>query len=279
MYLNRGIGIGAGTSGRASNVRHVLIGAIGGTFSGLAGLGGGTIMVPLMVRYLGMVQVHAHGTSLGVIIFTAVASAAGYSFEYIPDWRIVLVMVVPALLMAPLGARTANKLESNRLRKVFATFLVIAAILLLVLADPESIFAFQGVGRLVAAGLIGVAAGYLSGLLGVGGGILMVPSAVFFLSMIQRDAQGLALVVMIPTAISGVYAHTRLGNVDWGAAALLAIASIPFGFAAGWLAAAHISSNILRIMFAVLLLYFSSRMFEVNWRSLIRRGRQSRSGT
>ncbi len=257
----------------------MLIGVIGGTFSGLAGLGGGTIMVPLMVRYLGMVQVHAHGTSLGVIVFTAMASAAGYSFDYIPDWRIVLVMVPPALVMAPLGARTASRLESNRLRKVFATFLAFAAILLLVLADPESIFAFKGTMRLVAAGLIGVTAGYLSGLLGVGGGILMVPSAVFFLSMVQRDAQGLALVVMIPTAVSGVYAHTRLGNVDWVAAALLAVASLPFGFVAGWLASVYIPSGILRIMFAILLLYFSARMFEVTWGTLMRIGSSSRGGS
>lgn len=256
----------------------MLIGVIGGTFSGLAGLGGGTIMVPLMVRYLGMIQVHAHGTSLGVIVFTAMASAAGYSFEYIPDWRIVAVMVAPALLMAPLGARTASRLESDRLRKVFAGFLAFAAILLLVLADPESIFAFKGTARLVAAGLIGVTAGYLSGLLGVGGGILMVPAAVFFLSMIQRDAQGLALMVMIPTAISGVYAHTRLGNVDWTAVAMLAAASLPFGFVAGWLASAYIPSGILRVMFAILLLYFSARMFELSWAALKRMGRSSRAG-
>jgi len=139
--FDRGIRIGTRTRRRAGAIRHVLIGVIGGTFSGLAGLGGGTIMVPLMVRHLGMVQVRAHGTSLGVIIFTAMASAAGYSLDYIPDWRIVLVMVAPALLMAPLGARTASRLDNNRLRKVFAGFLAVAAVLLLVLADPESIFA------------------------------------------------------------------------------------------------------------------------------------------
>ncbi|MDP6757281.1 MAG: sulfite exporter TauE/SafE family protein [Chloroflexota bacterium] len=257
---------------RAGAVRHVLIGAVGGTFSGLAGLGGGTIMVPLMVRYLGMVQVNAHGTSLGVIIFTAIASAAGYSFSYFPEWGIVLSMVVPALLLAPLGARTATRLESNRLRKVFASFLLVAAFLLLVLADPESIFAFSGTARFVVAALIGVLAGFLSGLLGVGGGILMVPASVFLLSMIQRDAQALALVVMIPTAVSGVYAHTRLQNVDWTAAALLAAASIPFGFVAGWLASEYIPGELLRVLFAILLLYFSARMFEVKFGTLLRRG-------
>lgn len=249
-------------------MRHLVIGAIGGVFSGLAGLGGGTVMVPLMVRYLRMRQVHAHGTSLGVIVFTAIASAIGYSVDYIPEWRIVLLMVVPALFMAPLGARTANRLDGNRLRQFFATFLVLAAVLLLVLADPESIFMFHEFGRVLASCLIGLMTGYLSGLLGVGGGIFMVPGAVFFLSMIQRDAQGLALVVMVPTAVSGVIAHSRLGNVDWRSAALLAITSIPCGLVAGWLASAHISSGSLRIMFAVLLLYFSLRMFAFDWQTV-----------
>ena len=254
--------------GPRSNVRHLVIGLIGGVFSGLAGLGGGTVMVPLMVRYLRMRQVHAHGTSLGVIVFTAIASAIGYSVDYIPEWRIVLLMVVPALFMAPLGSRTANKLEGNRLRQCFAAFLVLAAVLLLVLADPESIFRYNEFGRFLASCHIGLVTGYLSGLLGVGGGVFMVPSAVFFLSMIQRDAQGLALVVMVPTAISGVIAHSRLGNVDWRAAAVMAITSIPCGLLAGWLASAHISSGVLRIMFAVVLLYFSLRMFAFDWQTV-----------
>ena len=77
---------------------------------------------------------------------------------------------------------------------------------------------------------------------------------------------------MIPTAVSGVYAHTRLGNVDWTAAAMLAAASIPFGFVAGWLASGYIPGESLRVLFAILLLYFSARMFEVKFGALLGRG-------
>ena len=82
---------------------------------------------------------------------------------------------------------------------------------------------------------------------------------------------------MIPTAISGAYAHTRLGNVDWAAAGLLAVASLPFGFVAGWLASSFIPGAILRVLFAGLLLYFSARMFEVSWRALMRLARSARA--
>ena len=79
------------------------------------------------------------------------------------------------------------------------------------------------------AGLIGLVSGITSGLFGVGGGIVMVPAMLFFLSPPIRDikqAIGTSLVVIVPTAIRGSWKHHQQGNVHWLTAALLAPTAI-----------------------------------------------------
>lgn len=258
--------------------RIALTGLGGGVFSGLAGIGGGTFMVPLMVSLLRVSQVAAHGTSLAIVVLTALASLLGYTFSVQIDWTLVLVATVPSIGTAPLGARSATAMPEIGLRRSFAGFLMVAALLLLLLADPEELFALDGIYRYLAAVAIGLLAGFLSGLLGVGGGIFVVPTTVFFLSMEQRDAQAFALAMMIPTSVAGTIAHTRLGNVRWRWAIGIALFSVPTGLLFGTLAGGWIDQQVLRFVFVALLIYFSLRMFgTVPWlRRRIAAGRRPR---
>ncbi len=242
-------------------LRIAATGLGGGVFSGLAGIGGGTFMVPLMVSLLSVSQVVAHGTSLAIVVPTALASLLGYTFSVQIDWVLVAVATIPSIATAPLGARSASAMPELGLRRAFAGFLIVAALLLLLLADPEELFAFAEMGRYLVAVVIGLLAGFLSGLLGVGGGIFVVPTTVFLLSMGQRDAQAFALAMMIPTSIAGTIAHARLGNVRWRWAVGIALFSVPTGLAFGTLAGGWIDQQVLRYVFVALLIYFSMRMF------------------
>ncbi len=77
--------------------------------------------------------------------------------------------------------------------------------------------------------LIGIAAGILGGLVGVGGGLIIVPALVFFLGMSQHSAQGTSLgLIMLPVGILGVLHYYKQGHVDFKIVALLAV-----GFLAG----------------------------------------------
>ena len=81
--------------------------------------------------------------------------------------------------------------------------------------------------------LIGLAGGVASGLFGVGGGIVMVPAMVYLMKLDIKLAIGTSLVVIIPTAFSGVAQHQRLGHIDWRIAATL----VPLAVVGGWLGA------------------------------------------
>jgi uncharacterized protein len=113
--------------------------------------------------------------------------------------------------------------------------------------------------ELVALGAIGVGAGFLAGLLGIGGGLLMVPAMVLALGFDQHVAQGTSLVVIIPAALAGTATHYRSGRVSVRDAALLALGGIA-GAAIGSTSALSVDDALLRRFFGVFLLVVAAQM-------------------
>jgi uncharacterized membrane protein YfcA len=100
--------------------------------------------------------------------------------------------------------------------------------------------------------LAGVAVGAFSALLGVGGGVLMVPFMTLVLDLGQHASEGTALLAVVPTAMAGVVAHARRGFVDFRGAALLATGGVAGAFA-GARAAVAAPGELLRLGFGVFL--------------------------
>jgi uncharacterized membrane protein YfcA len=101
----------------------------------------------------------------------------------------------------------------------------------------------------IIAGIIGLVSGVTSGLFGVGGGIVMVPAMVLFLSPPIRDikqAVGTSLAVIIPTALMGSYKHFTQGNVEWRTALSLAPMAVLGGYAGAWLTTQIAADNLKR---------------------------------
>ena len=111
--------------------------------------------------------------------------------------------------------------------------------------------------------LLGLAAGMLAGFFGVGGGILFVPTLVG-LGLSQLDAEATSLLAILPTVAAGTWRQRRYGNVRWRTALVLGLASIA-GVAAGVQIATSLPEDILRRLFALLLLGVAA---QLAWRSL-----------
>jgi len=106
---------------------------------------------------------------------------------------------------------------------------------------------------------IGLAAGFLAGLLGIGGGILIVPALVLLLGFDQHLAQGTSLVVIIPAALAGSVTHYRRGRLQLRDAAFVAAGGV-VGAAIGSLSALSLDDLLLQRLFAVVLLVVAVRM-------------------
>jgi uncharacterized membrane protein YfcA len=119
---------------------------------------------------------------------------------------------------------------------------------------------------LVAVALLGLGAGVLAGLFGVGGGILFVPTLVLGLGLTQLHAEASSLLAILPTALVGTWRQQRYGNVDLRVAAVVGIASIG-GVEAGVIVAEALPGSVLRRLFGLLLI---GTAMQIAWRA--RRG-------
>lgn len=105
--------------------------------------------------------------------------------------------------------------------------------------------------------LIGLAAGYLSGFVGVGGGIIMVPALVYFLGLSQHMAQGTSLaVLMVPVGILGVWNYYQKGQVHFSSAAVIALFFVAGSFF-GSKYALKLDASMVRRIFGIFLLLVS----------------------
>jgi uncharacterized membrane protein YfcA len=114
--------------------------------------------------------------------------------------------------------------------------------------------------------LLGLLAGVLAGLFGVGGGILFVPTLALGLGLTQLHAEATSLLAILPTALVGTWRQTRYGNVDLRVAAIVGIASI-LGVEGGVIVAEALPESVLRRLFGALLIATAG---QIVWRS--RRG-------
>ena len=111
--------------------------------------------------------------------------------------------------------------------------------------------------------LIGFGAGLLSGTMGVGGGIIMVPAAVLILGYGQHIGQGISLVVMIPTTLAGAITHYRMKNLKLKPVFLIAIGAVVAGLIAAMIAQ-QLSQATLQRVFSIWVLYSALRAWGIN---------------
>jgi uncharacterized membrane protein YfcA len=118
---------------------------------------------------------------------------------------------------------------------------------------------------LLAAGGLGLVAGVLAGLFGVGGGILFVPTLTLVLGLTQLHAEATSLLAILPTAVAGVWRQRSYGNVRWRAALILGVSAIA-GVEGGVQIAEALPEHALRKLFGVLMLAVAIQIAFRAWR-------------
>jgi uncharacterized membrane protein YfcA len=230
-----------------------------GALSGLFGVGGGILIVPGLVLLLGMGQRQAHATSLAAIIPIAAAGAAGYTLEGAVDWLAAGLLTLGSAAGAIVGTQLLRRVPERALRLVFAGFLVLAAAALPFEVSASGDAAPLGVAAGILLVLVGMVAGTMAGLLGVGGGIVMVPGLVLLASLSQAVAKGTSLVVIIPTAAVGTARNIRHGQVSSLVALVAGMAGVVSSFAAS-LISVRLDPVLSAVLFGLLLVVVAIRL-------------------
>ena len=238
----------------------------------MAGVGGAVILIPLMVAWLSVSKHQAQGNSSWVIVFTAAGAVARYAVSTPIDFGIAGVVAGTGVIFGVLGANLAGRLDPRVLRRLFALLLIAAATRMLISVGEPYGGAALGHSLMVAAAL-GAASGLIAGLLGVGGGIVLVPGSVILLGLPQIEAQALSLLVMVPTTLAAALTSWRLGNMDWRVTAPIAGVAIAASVAGSTLALA-LPGQALQLLFAILLLIFAQQMLGVQAWAVRKLGRR-----
>lgn len=193
--------------------------AVGGLFSGILagflGIGGGTVLVPLLVT-LGYTPVQAVATSSLAIVITAISgSVQNWRMGYFNLKRVVF-LGFPALATAQIGVYLADRIASHILLIAFGILLLVNIYLVELrkrLTTGEQSTQQQRFNPVLARITTGGAAGILAGLFGVGGGVIMVPLQILLLGEPIKVAIQTSLGVIVITAISAAIGHAVIGNV------------------------------------------------------------------
>ncbi|MDP9300154.1 MAG: sulfite exporter TauE/SafE family protein [Actinomycetota bacterium] len=232
-------------------VLGIVIGVAAGVLSGLFGVGGGIVTTPAIQELLGGTPYIAVGTPLPVAIPTALVGGYTYARAHEVSWRAVRFAAIPGMAGAAAGAWLTSLIDPHWLLLVTAGLIGWQAVRIGRSSEYRISPRGSTPGWQYAA--LGGFTGLVSGLLGVGGGIIFVPFVTTMLGMPLKRALGTSLVLIAVIAIPGTLVHAALGHIDWEIAFVLALGVIP-GARVGASIALGTRERTLRLMVGAFLL-------------------------
>jgi uncharacterized protein len=241
------------------------IGLIVGAFSGFFGVGGGIVLVPILVLLMHVAQKQAQATSLVVVALAATTGAVTYAVGDSVVWSSVVFLLAGGLVGTWLGSAIVLRVQPRSLQLMFGLLLVGAAIRLVVASGDAVSTAVVALGPLVIAGYVlsGFAMGILSSLLGIGGGIIVIPLLIAFFGFTQQLAAGTSLVVMVPIALLGAWRLTRAGHTQWAQGTRMGLAAA-VGAVGGASLALVASPDVMQAAFGAVMVLAAGQML---WRA------------
>jgi len=208
-------------------IQGILTGMVVGSLCGLFGMGGGSVLVPAIAHVFGLPVKEAIGTSLVIIVFTSLASLINYLRSNCVNTKLAFLIIPFGIAGAQSGVFLTSRLPDNLVKYIF--ILVIASLGIKMLFHPDN-SADQGTEKenhnKIKAVVIGTFAGFVSGLCGVGGAVLIIPLFFIFLRIPMHACIGTALIVIFFNALSGGAGYVIRGLVNFKIAGLLAIGSM-----------------------------------------------------
>lgn len=262
-------------SGEPAWRRTARIGVVGlgaGLLAGLLGVGGGLVMVPALIAMVGMDQRRAAATSLVAIVPTAVVGTTTYGVQGQVSVPAALLLVTGSLAGVRVGVRLLHRLPTKALPWIFTVFVLLVGISHQLAAPVREAALVLDAPRAAGLVVIGLVTGVMSGLVGIGGGVVVVPGLQVVMGLGDLLARGTSLLVMIPTAVWGSAGNISRGSADLRTGLVLgsaAAAASPLGATA----ATHLSPRAGTMVFGCFLL-----VVLVNQLRQVRRARRT-SGT
>ncbi len=257
----------------------IITGICVGFATGLLGVGGGFILVPVQFWLLESMGINstiairvAFGTSLAVILPTAISGAYGHYYRRCVLVKPAIILGIFGFFGGLLGGVIASNVPGEYLRLIFGFLLIGVAIQMITYRNRTS--KKKKVENIYCYVMWGLIAGTLSGLLGIGGGVILVPILVLIMGFTVLEAIGTSTAVIIFTSIGGILSYIingwgveglppySLGYVNLLQMVILILFTVPMA-QIGLRAAHKLPEKYLKIIFVVILIYMALKMIGI----------------
>lgn len=231
----------------------------------MVGLGGGLIFSPLFILLAFPVPT-AVSASLFLNGIAAMSAAITYFRKKMVDVQVGVPLILASSLAAPLGALTTSTVNIKIFTAILAGVIFLAALRMLFSGKIEA--AAQEVGtwrRVIGGGSIGLVIGFMAGLLGIGGGVFIVPLLIYVLRVPTKIAAATSIFIVVFSSFSGFVTHIALAGADWNFILVAALFSFAGGQVGSRIMAEKLKGTTVRRLFGVVLLLFAFKLLQRVW--------------
>lgn len=228
----------------------------------MVGLGGGLIFSPLFILLHFPIST-AVSASLFLNGIAAISAAITYFRKKMVDVQIGIPLILSSSLFAPLGAYVTSRVNLRIFTTILAVVVLLAAIRMIISGKIETEAVSIGSAcRILGGGLIGMIIGFVAGLLGIGGGVFIVPMLIYILKVPTKTAAATSIFIVVFSSFSGFLAHISIAWPDWKFIFTAAIFSIAGGQLGSRIMAEKLEGSMVRKIFGGVLLIFVFKLFQ-----------------
>lgn len=226
---------------------YLSVGFLGALVGSMVGLGGGFLIIPFLLLGTTLLPADIAGTSIFVVLITAIISVTQYLRYHLIDWRLGGILAGFSIPGAVVGAIMSEEISTRLFMQIFSADLLLVAVYIFFRphrsltiscakqlkgmirvkqteANPEGVVAYAI--NIPLAAMVFFPAGILSGLVGVGGGSVMVPGMLLILDMPSAMVSATSMLIMVSNAGIASAVQAMLGHINWTAATILSLGAI-----------------------------------------------------
>lgn len=219
----------------------------------MVGLGGGLIFSPLFVL-LGFAKADAASASLFLNLIAAASAAYTYSRKKMVDFSLAIPLLISSSLAAPMGAYLNLRIDTKPFLIIMAVVLAAAGARMLFPPPGETQTDGLKVStKIIGGAIIGTAIGLVAGLLGIGGGVFIVPLLIYVLKTPTKIAAASSTFIVCFSSLAGFLGYASMGKINWMFILPAAVAAFAGGQVGARIMSSRLKGKSIRIIFSVIL--------------------------
>jgi uncharacterized protein len=228
----------------------------------MVGLGGGLIFSPLFVL-LGFAKSQAASASLFLNLVGAASASYAYSRKKMVDFSLALPLIVSSSLSAPIGSYLNVRINLTPFLIIMSIVLALAGIRMLMSPTVETEhFEITPAKKIIGGSSIGFCIGLLGGLLGIGGGVFIVPLLIYVLRTPTKIAAASSTFIVCFSSLTGFLGYASMETIDWMFILPAAAATFAGGLAGAKIMSTRIKGKNIRVMFSVILFILCAKLLH-----------------